>query len=160
VHDSGALSTSLLDRMNTAVELYQAGLVHRLLVSGAVGASGYDEALVMRDFAVRAGVPAEDVLVDGAGVNTDATVRNTPALVTAVNAGAGPDVGTAGGERPTLLAVSQFYHLPRVKLAYARAGWDVLTVPARASRPIAQTPQLVGREIPAFWVYYLRAVLG
>lgn len=152
VHDSGALSTSLHDRMTTAVGLYEAGLVTKLLVSGAVGASGHDEALVMRDFAVAQGVPAEDVIIDSAGVNTEATVRNTPGLLAGLGGG--------GGERLTLLAVSQFYHLPRVKLTYARAGWDVLTVPARASRPIAQTPQLVVREIPAFWVYYLRAVLG
>ena len=153
VYGDGRLSTSLSDRMDTAVELYHSGLAGKLLVSGGVGDSGRNEALAMRDAAVVAGVPAEDVLVDGDGVNTEATVRNTRALV----AGAAAD---ASGEPPTLLAVSQFYHLPRIKLTYARAGYDVLTVPARASRPIAETPALVVREIPAFWVYYLRAVFG
>jgi vancomycin permeability regulator SanA len=153
VHDGGRLSTSLGDRRDTAVELYRSGLAGKLLVSGGVGESGYNEALVMRDAAVAAGVPVEDVLVDGNGVNTEATVRNTGALITGT-------AGGANGEPPTLLAVSQFYHLPRIKLTYARAGYDVLTVPARASRPIAQTPSLVVREIPAFWVYYLRAVFG
>ena len=54
--------------------------------------------------------------------------------------------------------VSDFFHLPRVKLAYQRLGCDVITVPSHARR-IPQTTQLVLREIPAFWVYYLRAVL-
>ncbi len=153
VHDDGRLSTSLRDRMDTAIELYQSGMARKLLVSGGVGESGHNEAFVMRDAAIAAGVPAEDVLVDGNGVNTEATVRNTRALVAGTSA-------DANGEPPTLLAVSQFYHLPRIKLTYARAGYDVLTVPARASRPIAQTPALVVREIPAFWVYYLRAVFG
>jgi uncharacterized SAM-binding protein YcdF (DUF218 family) len=53
--------------------------------------------------------------------------------------------------------VSDFFHLPRVKLACQRAGYDVVTVPSLARR-IPQTPRLVLREIPAFWVYYLRAV--
>ncbi len=57
-----------------------------------------------------------------------------------------------------MLAVSHFYHLPRVKLAYERAGVEVYTVPAESTGPIAETPRLVLREIPAFWVYYLRAI--
>jgi len=112
-----------------------------------VGDSGYNEALVMRDMAVRAGIRKEDVIVDSSGVNTEATVRNS--------------IPFFGAERyPRVLAVSQFYHLPRIKLAYARAGFDVLTVPAGTSTPIRETPYLVAREIPAFWLYYLRAIFG
>ena len=147
VHGSGAASTSLRDRMDTAVGLYKDRLVTTLLVSGGVGESGYNEALVMRDMAVKAGVHAEDVIVDSSGVNTEATVRNSI-----------PFLGT--GPRLRVLAVSQFYHLPRIKLAYQRAGWDVLTVPAGTSTPIKETPYLVAREVPAFWVYYLRALFG
>jgi vancomycin permeability regulator SanA len=146
VHRNGMPSSSLNDRVLTAVDLYRSGAVDRLLMSGAVGESGYDEALVMRDLAVARGVPAGDVLVDSRGASTDATVRDTLDILAP---------GTSGSR---VAAVSQFYHLPRVKLAFQRAGLDVLTVPARQRRPIAETPRLVLREIPAFWVYYLRAV--
>jgi vancomycin permeability regulator SanA len=149
VHEGGAPSTSLRDRMDTAVELYDDHLVRLILVSGGVGESGYNEALVMRQMAVRAGVPVDRVIVDSSGVNTDATVRHSL-----------PFFGLAGDTWPDVLAVSQFYHLPRIKLAYARAGFDVLTVPAGTSTPIRETPYLVVREIPAFWVYYLRAIVG
>jgi vancomycin permeability regulator SanA len=145
VHEDGRPSTSLRDRMDTAVDLYKGRLVKKVLVSGGVGDSGYNEALVMRDMAVEAGVPAEDVIVDSAGVNTEATVR-----------GSRPFFEKA--RYPTALAVSQFYHLPRVKLAYQGEGATVFTVPAGTSSPIPQTPRLVVREVPAFWVYYLRAV--
>lgn len=147
VHQNGAPSTSLRDRMDTAIGLYKDRLVKKVLVSGGVGDSGYNEALVMRDMAVKAGVAEEDVIVDSNGVNTEATVRNS--------------IPFFGSEpHPRVLAVSQFYHLPRIKLAFQRAGWDVLTVPAGTSAPIRETPYLVAREIPAFWVYYLRAILG
>ena len=65
-----------------------------------------------------------------------------------------------GGEGWTrVLAVSQFYHLPRIKLAYQRAGWNVLTVPAGTSIAASRRRRYsVVREIPAFWVYYLEAV--
>ncbi len=144
VHDDGRPSTALQERMATAEQLYKDGLVSLILVSGGVGASGYNEALVMRDMAVAAGVPAEDVVIDSNGVSTDATVNDTL-----------PFFGGEGWDR--VLAVSQFYHLPRIKLAYAGAGWDVLTVPAPASE---RTGAMVVREIPAFWLYYLRAVFG
>jgi len=157
VHANGKASTSLLDRMNTAIELYDEGFVDALLVSGGVGESGHNEALVMRDMAVAAGVPAEAVIVDGEGVNTAATVTNSLALLDARSAG-GPSAGLPSHAR--IIAVSQFYHLPRIKLTYARAGRDVVTVPARGSQPIAQTPSIVAREIPAFWLYFARAVAG
>jgi len=147
VHDNGAPSTSLRDRMDTAIALYKDRLVKKVLVSGGVGDSGYNEALVMRDMALKAGVHREDVIVDSSGVNTEATVRNSI-----------PFFAIRPPSR--VLAVSQFYHLPRIKLAYQRAGWNVLTVPAGTSTPIKETPRLVLREVPAFWVYYLRAIFG
>ena len=136
-----------MDRMDTAIALYKAGLARRIVVSGAVGVSGQNEALVMRDMAVRGGVPRKDVVVDSAGVNTEASVRDTV-----------PFFGGVGWRR--IAAESDFYHLPRIKLAYAHAGWMVLTVPTRPEHRIPQTPFLVVREIPAFWLYYLRAVAG
>ena len=145
VHADGAPSTSLRDRMATAIGLYKEGLVKKVLVSGGVGESGFNEALVMRDMAVEAGVAELDVIVDSAGVNTEATVRDSRPFF-------------EKADRPTALAVSQYYHLPRVKLAYQGAGATVFTVPAGSSTPIPQTPRFVVREIPAFWVYYLRAV--
>lgn len=58
-----------------------------------------------------------------------------------------------------LLLSSVGAHLPRIKLAYARAGLDAWTVPARTSS-IPRTRAIVAREIPAFWLYYLRAVVA
>lgn len=146
VMSGGALSTSLRDRMTTGIALYKAGLVRKLVMSGAVGSSGFDEPIAMRDAAMKAGVPADDILLDHYGADTDATVRNTTRLFS-----------HAGLRR--ILAVSQGYHLPRVKLAYRAAGWDVRTVPAGTSTPIVQTPLYVVREIPAFWTYWLRALV-
>ena len=117
----------------------------KILVSGGVGDSGYNEALVMRDMAVEAGVPSRRHRGLERREHRGDGARLCPVL--------------RGGER-AVLAVSQFYHLPRIKLAYQRAGWDVLTSPARTSTPIKQTPYLVAREVPAFWVYYLRALFG
>jgi uncharacterized SAM-binding protein YcdF (DUF218 family) len=105
----------------------------------------------MRDKAVAAGVDPAAILVDPVGITTEATVANTTALLTT----------RAGGVAPTrIIAVSQAYHLPRIQLAFATAGIDVLTVPAGDPQPIGEMPFLVAREVPAFWLYYLRVCLG
>jgi vancomycin permeability regulator SanA len=145
VYPGGALSTALEDRVRTGVDLYNAGLVPRLVMSGGTGVSGVDESLAMKRRAIELGVPDAAVMRDPKGDNTDATVANTTAML-----------GGAGSRR--VLVVSQFWHLPRVKLAYRKAGWDVYTVPASASTPIPQTPYLMLREIPAFWQYWARSL--
>lgn len=144
VYADGALTTSAEDRTRTAAGLYTSGLVPRLVMSGGVGESGYDETVAMRDRAIELGVPADAIVRDTGGANTDRTVANTVAMF------------EADGTR-TVLVVSQFYHLPRIKMAYRAVGWNVYTVPAERSRPILKTPALVAREIPGFWVYWARA---
>ena len=64
----------------------------------------------------------------------------------------------AGGTRRVL--VSHFYHLPRVKLTYARAGREVYTVPAAERYALAKMPLLVAREVVALWAYYARPILA
>jgi len=151
VYASGEPSPLLADRIATGVELYRAGLVPVLVMSGGDGTDGYNEAFVMRDRAIAAGVDSAAILVDATGVNTDATVDHSMSLLAARN-------GPIGGLR--LIAVSQPYHLPRIQLAFSGVGIDVLTVPAVDPVPISEMPLLVAREVPAFWLYYLRACLG
>jgi vancomycin permeability regulator SanA len=144
VFASGQLTTSLEDRVRTAAGLYADGLVDTLIMSGGVGESGHDEAEVMRDRAIELGVPSYAIVLDHEGLDTDRTVANTVA-------------GFAEDSSTRVLAVSQFYHLPRIKMAYRAVGQQVYTVPAEESRPILKTPALVVREIPAFWLYWGRA---
>lgn len=145
VYDDGVLSTALEDRVHTGVALYKAGLVTRLVMSGGVGTNGIDEAAAMKRRAVAMGVPAGAIVMDHRGVDTDSTVANTTATFPQLGAG-------------QVLVVSQFWHLPRIKLAYRSAGWDVATVPATASDPIWQTPYFILREVPAFWQYWARSL--
>lgn len=145
VYADGRLSDAVGDRVRTAVELYRQGWVRELVMSGGPGDGPIHETAAMRAEAMRGGVPAAAIRCDPNGLSTAHTVRNT--------------AGEFAGRR--LLAVSEYYHLPRIKLAYARVGLDVFTVPA-AARDWRRTWDLrsVLREVPAFWLYYGRAVLG
>ncbi|MGH2640248.1 MAG: YdcF family protein [Actinomycetota bacterium] len=142
----GTPSITLANRVLTASEVYREGLADTIVMTGGVEPTGFDETVVMRDLAVELGVPATAIVLDPEGDTTSASVTNTTRILR-----------DRGLDR--VLAVSQFYHLPRIKLAYATAGVEVWTVPARTTS-IQQTKGLITREIPAFWLYYLRAVLG
>jgi SanA protein len=70
VHRNGHLSTDLADRVTRAVELYEAGRVRKLLMSGDNRFAHYNEPEHMRDYAIKLGVPPEDVKADYAGRRT------------------------------------------------------------------------------------------
>src|SRR4051812_29796874 len=74
VDPRGHMSTMLADRVRGAVELYRAGKVDRILVSGDHHRLGYDETDTMRDAVVQTGVPARDVFTDYAGFDTWSTM--------------------------------------------------------------------------------------
>ena len=143
VYASGKLSDALEDRIRTACEIYRAGLARRLVLSGGRGDGAISEASAMRRYALAHGARAGDVFIDDSGINTEATVRDTVPLLR-----------QWGARR--VLAVSHFYHLPRIKMAYQRAGMDVFTVPARQGHILSQLPYNMVREIAAFWSYYFR----
>lgn len=139
----GRMSTALYDRIRTATDLYLEGRTPLLFLSGGPGDGAFSEAELMRRYARSRGVPASALVVDNAGLSTIETVRNAAGYMRA-----------RGLTRA--LAVSQFYHLPRVKLTLDRAGIRGFTVPAAKSRLIVKLPLLMLREAPALIYYYLR----
>jgi SanA protein len=75
VRGDGTLGDVVAERVDAAVALYDAGAVDALLVSGDNGTEEYNEPDAMRDAALAAGVPPEDVFTDYAGFSTWATMR-------------------------------------------------------------------------------------
>jgi len=140
-------SQALRDRVLTGVELYKQGLVKALVMSGGPSDEPTleHETTVMRALALQAGVPDEAIWLDPAGVNTQATAVSTAKLFRERGVG-------------RILAVSHFYHLPRIQMAYLRGGVKVYTVPAKEERILFKLPYYMAREIAAIWWYYVREV--
>lgn len=70
VRENNRLSDALYDRVITAVELYRAGRVKKILMSGDNPSESYDEPTAMKENAINLGVPAEDIILDFAGRRT------------------------------------------------------------------------------------------
>jgi SanA protein len=66
----GSPTPALRDRVETAVDLYKAGKVKKLLMSGDNRFINYNEPAAMKKLAVQLGVPAEDIVLDYAGRRT------------------------------------------------------------------------------------------
>lgn len=63
-------SPMLKDRLEKGISLYKAGTAPKLLMSGDHGRTGYNEVQVMKQYAIDAGVPSEDIFMDHAGFST------------------------------------------------------------------------------------------
>jgi vancomycin permeability regulator SanA len=70
VWSDGSPSNALYDRVVTAVELYRAGRVRKLLMSGDNPTHQYDEPTAMKQTAMQLGVPETDIALDFAGRRT------------------------------------------------------------------------------------------
>lgn len=66
----GTPTPALYDRVATAVDLYKAGKVQKLLMSGDNRFVWYNEPAAMRRLAMELGVPGEDIVLDYAGRRT------------------------------------------------------------------------------------------
>lgn len=70
VFTNGALTPVLQDRAITAIELYKAGKVSKILVSGDNSRFSHNEVVPVGKFMIKEGVREEDIFLDYAGFDT------------------------------------------------------------------------------------------
>ncbi len=133
VYPSGRLSAMLRDRVDTAVALYQAGKVDKLVMSGSRGVD-YDEPGSMMARAVELGVPAMDIQPDYGGLRTYDSCYRAKEIFLVEDA----------------VIVTQQFHLPRALFLCESLGVRVTGVAADqriySARSIAWSEL---REVPA-----------
>jgi SanA protein len=93
----GSPTPVLRDRIAVAAELYFAGKVEKLLMSGDNSHNDYNEPGAMRAYAIQLGVPGDDIVLDYAGRRTYDTCYRAREIFR---------VGEA-------ILVTQNFHLPR-----------------------------------------------
>ena len=109
VEADGRPSPRLRARLDAALRLQRLGYFQWVIVSGGIDPAGHDEAAVMRDYLVAQGVPAAVILVDNGGADTYESARRTAQTMR-----------EHGWKR--VCVVSQYFHVPRARLALARCG--------------------------------------
>lgn len=142
VRPDGQPSDMLADRIAQGVALYEKGASPKLLMSGDHSRSDYDEVNTMRNVAVEAGVPADDVFMDHAGFSTYESMYRARDVF--------------GAKR--IVIVSQRYHLYRALYVAERLGLDAYGVSADL-RPYAGQEAREVREILARVKDFLTAIV-
>lgn len=110
----GRLSHALADRMDTAIALYEAARVNKLLLTGDNRYADYNEPEAMAAYAQSRGVPREDLVLDYAGRRTYDSCYRASAIF--------------GLERAIL--VTQEFHLPRALYTCNQLGLETVGVVA------------------------------
>ncbi|MGF7228904.1 MAG: SanA/YdcF family protein [Candidatus Saccharibacteria bacterium] len=126
---NGTPTNYLKDRINTAVALYKAGTVQKVLMTGDNSTSHHNEPVAMQRYAVEQGVPATDIVLDYAGFNTYDSCYRAHAIF-GVN---------------SAILVSHAYHLPRAITACRSLGVDSIGVAAQTTSSFSRNYLL--REI-------------
>jgi vancomycin permeability regulator SanA len=138
----GTPSLRLQARLDKTLELYRAGFFSTVITSGGLGKEGYDEALVMRDYLVSHGIPSDRVIVDNGGNSTYLSAKNTLRIA-------------QEQKLHSVLVVTQYFHVPRARLALERFGFTtVYSAHARffEIRDVFSSP----REFVGYVSYLLR----
>lgn len=114
VRPGGEPSPMLRDRLSRALELYEAGVSGKLVMSGDHGSEYYDEVNAMKNWAVSAGAASEDVFMDHAGFSTYESLYRLKEVFCA----------------KSVVIVTQRYHLYRALYTARALGLDAVGVPA------------------------------
>lgn len=118
-------------RIRAAAELYKAGKVKAIIVSGDNHVKGYDEPSDMKEDLVAAGIPAEKVVCDYAGFRTlDSVVRAKEVF---------------GAER--FIVVSQPFHVRRALFLALGFGCDAYGYAAEDVRGINSVMTLLREQL-------------
>ena len=134
-------SPVMYDRVATAAELYRAGKVRKLLMTGDNSRNNYNEPDMMRRVARKLGVPDNAIVCDYAGFCTYDSVYRARDVF---------------GVRRAIF-VSQAYHLPRALFIARQLGLDAQGAQAQARRAPADYGKWRLREIVSCEVAWVEA---
>lgn len=127
---NGTLSPVLAERVDKAIELYRAGKVRKILMTGDDSTADHNEVEPVRRYLLAAGVPGEDIFLDHVGVDTYSSMYRARDVF---------DV-------TSVAVVTQAFHLPRAVYIARSLGLDAVGVEAGA---LGVSPYNYIREAPA-----------
>ena len=142
IYRNGQPSAVLVDRVNTAIELYQRGLINEMIMSGDNSDRSRNEVDHMVHMAYDAGVPESAVLRDDHGIHTAESIYNTKNIF----------------GKNEVIFVSQDFHNVRILMTGEKYGLGGIAV--AADRRIYNITSWVTwylldwLRLPVYWLHY------
>jgi len=110
VNKNGTLSERLKQRLNQSIEIYNQKRVKEIIVSGGLGKEGFWEGNKMKEYLIANKIPAEKIIVDNYGNDTEKTVKNSIRIMDSLNF-------------KSAITVSQYFHQTRTKKLFKKNGF-------------------------------------
>ena len=145
VKRDGLPGAVLQERLDKAVELYQDRKYPRIIVSGATKLGGYDEPAVMANYLVEHQVPRSAIIMDKNGANTSDTGADVARIM-------------RFNHMKTVMIVTNYYHVTRLKLSLQHAGIHDVEQ-AHVGTVTKEDGFMVAREVAALYYYLGRFYL-
>jgi len=142
---SGRPSPVLRARLDRAYELFELGLAPVVITTGGSGADpSFSEGGVGRDYLVHRGIPERDLIAETQGSDTAQSAQRVGVIL------------RANGFH-TCLAVSDEYHVFRIKVLLEHEGMRVYVAPRTGSRPKGHWQRMIAvlREAMSYLVWEL-----
>jgi uncharacterized SAM-binding protein YcdF (DUF218 family) len=142
---SGRPSPVLRARLDRAYELFKLGLAPVVITTGGSGADpSFSEGGVGRDYLVHRGIPERDLIAETQGSDTAHSAERVGVIL------------RANGLH-TCLAVSDEYHVFRIKALLEHEGMQVYVAPRTGSRPKGHWQRMIAvlREAMSYLVWKL-----
>jgi uncharacterized SAM-binding protein YcdF (DUF218 family) len=142
---SGRPSPVLRARLDRAYELFKLGLAPVVIATGGSGADpSFSEGGVGRDYLVHRGIPERDLIAETQGSDTAHSAERVGVIL------------RANGLH-TCLAVSDEYHVFRIKALLQHEGMQVYVAPRTGSRPKGHWQRMIAvlREAMSYLVWKL-----
>jgi uncharacterized SAM-binding protein YcdF (DUF218 family) len=131
-------------RLDHAARLYQQGLAHLIITSGGAGDARFNEGEVGREYLRSLGIPDSHLIAETQSPDTAQSARRVATILRA-------------NSMRTCVAVSDGYHLFRIKRMLGREGIAVYGSPRPNSRPQTfwKRQESVFHEIGSYTVWLL-----
>lgn len=117
VKSNGEPSDALRDRLLVGKDLYERGIVEKILISGDDGLYHANEIQIMRNFLEKYGVPLKDILEDGHGYRTYESCKRAVEIFNIRSA----------------IVVTQRFHIGRALYICNRLGMNAIGAPSDLS---------------------------
>jgi SanA protein len=127
---TGRPNQFFLRRIDATVDLYEAGKVDRIIISGARRGDAYDETAAMREELIKRGVPDSILTLDGEGFRTIASIKRAKEVFDA----------------DTLTIISQQFHNERALFMAQHNGMDAIAYNAANTTSRKWKIIMMGRE--------------
>lgn len=143
-YSSGTLNEYFKNRMECAADLYHAGKVEQLIVSGDNSSVDYDEPTDMANYLIQLGVPKDKIILDYAGFRTlDSVIRAKKVF-----------------NCKSLIIVSQKFHNQRAVYAARAHGIDAIGLNApdvSSKNNYTHLREIVAKTVMIFEIHLLNS---